>query len=595
MSIKNLYPTIKPSLLLDFAKTKRLDPRITFARASTATCYDGKTVAKAEENLLTYSQEFDNAIWIKLHCSVTANTDVAPNGTTTAETVTSSSTSFPFLYKNAFPIVSGNAYTLSIYAKAGTVGYLILDVGKPADSYVWFNLSTGAVGTQSGATGTSVSVGNGWYRFSATATATASTTANMAVCLSDVDGAQTIASGKTALIWGAQVEQRSSVTAYTPTTTQPITNYIPVLQTVSANTARFDHDPVTSESKGLLIEEQRTSLLPYSEDFSYWGATNSTVQSNIIVAPDGTMTGDKLVPNTAQDYTFVGKTYMISATTYTFSVYAKAGEYSRMSFWEGNVTAYFATFDLLTGTVVRVNGPTTAKIENAGNGWYRCSMTASYNAINAWWIIKPLDGSTTSPFDATRLGDGYSGVYIWGAQLEAGAFPTSYIKTEASQVTRAADAASITGTNFSSWYNQDEGTIFVNGIKSQTVSGNPAFCAIGDGGFNNRISLGFNSNGTLAALVSNLSNIEYYQSTTARQDDGLIKLMAFGYKFNDTNWYLDGVDIGSNDSITTIPSAVHSLFIGRLTGSGGYLNGTIKKIAYYPERLTNSQLENLTK
>ena len=80
MSISSLYPTTRPSLVLDFANTKQLDPRITFARPTTATYYDGKTVAKAEENLLKYSQEFNNAAWTKQNATVTANSIAAPDG-----------------------------------------------------------------------------------------------------------------------------------------------------------------------------------------------------------------------------------------------------------------------------------------------------------------------------------------------------------------------------------------------------------------------------------------------------------------------------------------------------------------------------------
>lgn len=88
MSIQNNFPNIKPTLLLDFANTKRLDPRITFTRNSPATYYDGKTVAKAEENLLLYSQEFDNAAWVKVRSVVTTNTSLAPDNTLTSDTLT---------------------------------------------------------------------------------------------------------------------------------------------------------------------------------------------------------------------------------------------------------------------------------------------------------------------------------------------------------------------------------------------------------------------------------------------------------------------------------------------------------------------------
>ena len=91
MTIQQNYPSTKPALLLDFANTKKLDPRITFTRASTATYYDGKTNAKAEENLLVRSQEFDNAIWAKTTTTVTTNSFVAPDTTASARSPTAQS------------------------------------------------------------------------------------------------------------------------------------------------------------------------------------------------------------------------------------------------------------------------------------------------------------------------------------------------------------------------------------------------------------------------------------------------------------------------------------------------------------------------
>jgi hypothetical protein len=87
MSISQNYGNTNPSLLLNFAAVKKLDPRITYARASEARYYDGKTVAKAEENLFLYSQDFDSAAWPKTSATVTANSTTAPDGTATADTV----------------------------------------------------------------------------------------------------------------------------------------------------------------------------------------------------------------------------------------------------------------------------------------------------------------------------------------------------------------------------------------------------------------------------------------------------------------------------------------------------------------------------
>jgi hypothetical protein len=118
MSIKASFPDIKPSLMLDFANTKRLDPRITFTRATTATYYDGQTVAKAEENLMEYSQEFDrNAGWSKSRASIVADDTTAPDGTLTADKFIPNTESNRHHCREFF--TAGFLYAISIFAKAG--------------------------------------------------------------------------------------------------------------------------------------------------------------------------------------------------------------------------------------------------------------------------------------------------------------------------------------------------------------------------------------------------------------------------------------------------------------------------------------------
>jgi hypothetical protein len=141
MSIQNNFPAIKPTLLLDFANTKQLDPRVTFTRASTGTFY-GTQTAMAEQNLLLRSQEFDNAEWTKGAVSVTGNTSTAPDGTTTAETLTADGTTASHFIANATPEGTG-AKTISIFAKSGTGNFLQIAVGGSADPYANFDLSGG--------------------------------------------------------------------------------------------------------------------------------------------------------------------------------------------------------------------------------------------------------------------------------------------------------------------------------------------------------------------------------------------------------------------------------------------------------------------
>jgi hypothetical protein len=245
-----------------------------------------------------------------------------------------------------------------------------------------------------------------------------------------------------------------------------------VLLTAAAGQARFDHNPNTGESLGLLVEEQRSNLLTYSEQFNdvSWIKNDSTITANIIVAPDGTLTGEKLVENTANAQHIARKNVsgLSSGATVTISVYAKAAERTSVFLYINETTTSTnrveAIYNLLTGVVTNTGNFGTftgasANITLVGNGWYRLSLTGVItNLTSAQFRIGTYDGSAFA-----YTGDGYSGLYIWGAQLEAGAFATSYIPTVASTITRNADIAIMTGTNFSSWYNASEGTLYLEG------------------------------------------------------------------------------------------------------------------------------------
>jgi hypothetical protein len=580
--------SVRPSLLLDFANTKALDPRITFARASTARFYDGKTVAKAEENLLTFSQEFDNAAWTKTNATVTANTTTAPDGTSTAEKLVSTSASIgPDVRRTpGVSITSGTVFTASFFAKAGEVSLVAINNFDTASRTTYFNLATGTVGTvAAGSTATITDVGNGWYRCTTTRTAAAVTTLGFTIQAQTTEGTWSQTIGDGLFLWGAQLEQRSSVTAYTPTTTQPITNYVPVLQSAANNVARFDHNPVTGESLGLLIEEQRTNLLVRSEEFdnASWTRFAVTVTPNTVVAPDGTLTADKLVENTSNALHRVTQ-QSFSAGTYTLTVYAKAAESTR---FELVTTPVDVGFDLSNGTILFGTGGSIAAV---GNGWYRCSVTFTVAVTHGIGY-----GLLNSSNQRTYTGDGYSGIYIWGAQLEAGAFPTSYIPTVATQVTRSADRASM--NNIGSLLNIAEGTLYVSGIAPPGLqpSGNSfGFAVLSDGTSNNRARLvrngldtnsffGVTSNGATQASITMgaLSNNSLFKAAGA-------------YKTNDFATSLNGSSVGV-DTLGATVTALNTLDIGHQGGTGlTETNSCISKIAYYPLRLTNAQLQALT-
>jgi len=603
MSLSNNFPAVRPTLLLDFAAARRLDPRITFVRATTATYYDGVTKALAEQNYLLYSQEFNQGgNWLPVALTVTANTTVAPDGTTTADTLTAQAGSNRH-YLNAAGsavVTVGTTITLSVFARAGTNSFMqIYSENSLADRYANFNLTLGTV-TATGASATSsiTAVGSGWYRCTVTYTTISTANGNMAI---DIIPDGTFARGgtwtavgtETVVVWGAQYEQRSTMTAYTPTTTAFVSNYIPVLVTASAGTARFDFNPVTEVSLGLLIEEARTNQLLYSADFSNaaWTKAASSITSNTIVAPDGTISGDKLVENATTNFHYVVPALAITVSagvSITVSVFAKQGERTGVGIFPYS-SAAGARFNLADGTVFGTDAGVTATITAVGNGWYRCSATIVAPATLATpWILTLLSGSTN------YTGDGYSGIYIWGAQLEVGSFSTSYIATTNGSQPRNADSATMTGTNFSSWYSNSQGTLFGQASSSTntSTSGNPVAVASLGTTTNNRIQIRFVSSVTAFAPRLVASGVSILSTGGGITTQNVQYKMAVAYQSGNTVAYGTGALLESNASLFTLAD-VTSMDIGSGNTSDP-LNGRIQKIAYYDVRLPDAQLQALT-
>jgi hypothetical protein len=622
MTIKSNFPEIRPSLNLDFANTRALDPRITFTRTTTATYYDGKTTAKAEENLLLYSQAVDNAIWnaTPFVGTITADNETAPDGTTTADTLEDNATnsSHRLLYASSSTQIPGSTtFTLSVFLKKGTHDYAYIGFrdGSTTNRYIAaaFDLDLGTAGDTFNPGGgtlvgsTITSVGNGWYRCSVTGALSGTTnstpnviigmtTAATGISLGGFLANSYIGTGTTLYVWGAQLEQRSAVSSYTPTTTQPITNYIPVLQTAASGVARFDHNPTTGESLGLLVEEQRTNLMLRSEDFSTsWTNSNSTEDTNVIVSPAGTLTGDKIVEDTSSNVhnVFQNLTTVIG-TSYAFSVYAKrAGRDLQMLFGFNDVTDNpYANFDLSTGVVSQTNGTITAAIQNVGNGWYRCSVVVTSAVTTNFTCALGLINSTTATRDPSYTGDGYSGIYIWGAQLEAGAFPTSYIATTSASVTRNADAASMTGTNFSSWYRADEGSVYCE-FQTALPSSILGVWSINNSGSTNKWDLRSQA-GLMRVTAATNANSDGFNQLASSFSANTFYKVASGLSLNSLSSSLDGAST-VNDTSVSIPVGLNQLQLGNLDGGTSYpLRGTIRKLAFYPFRLTNEQLQALT-
>lgn len=434
------YPSIRPTLNLDFLYNKTLDPRVNFSRSTTAMYYDGKTTSKAEDNQVSYSQDFSQSSWVKGNVTATGGF-VAPDGTSTATSIiTSAVTSQIYLSQNTL----NTGQTMSVYLKYNGNQYVSVnpnDNGRNAN----FDLVNNVISASTGVTASMTSVGNGWYRCVITTNSTAFN--GVYIWPLGTTSASAVGNGTTGVyVWGAQLENNSSATAYTPTTASIITNYIPTLMTAPINVPRFDCDPVTGKSLGLLIEESRTNLLGYSQDFTNvaWPKVNSTIIPTYIIAPNGTLTGQKYINNSGSATTLIAQTVTFAATSNnTFSVYAKAGEVNQFYLQFSSVYVAggpAAFFNLSTGTVGSVTAGFTAAIVPVGNGWYKCSIsgTTTISVPTACNVFIANNSFT---------GNGYSGFYIWGAQVEQGTSATSYIPTTTTAITRTADSASINVSN----------------------------------------------------------------------------------------------------------------------------------------------------
>jgi len=608
-------PGLSPKLDLRFALDKSLTayrgPTPSFSRASTGSYFDGSGVLRyASINLQSYSEDFSNAYWTKANSSVLTDQTASPDGKNTADKlVENSSTAFHQIYNTGFSTTSGNPATISVYVKtAGRQFVQFYISSNMGNGYANFDIVNGALGTVSGTgiTATITSVGNGWFRISASQSSCTTGTAYFqlgTILTSASTQAQAhLGDGVSGVfIWGAQGELSSTVGTYCPTTS-------------SANSApRFDHtfNGTSWVSRGLLVEEQRTNSAQYSEDFTnaYWTKAGLSVSGNNANAPDGNLTADKFVETAANSqHTLYNSGFSVTTgTAYIISFFAKAAGRNFIQFPLADVMTGVGSngrvnFDLSTGTIGQVVGTNlTAEIIDVGNGWYRCVVKLSSAASNGTGYLQfNLVNSATATPGQAYLGDGTSGVLVWGIQLEAGsAFATSYIPSLSnSSTTRSADVCQITGTNFSDLWNAAEGTFACEVVPNGSgVIGNQGIFTANSGTFANvigQIKNIQNTDGDYGAFVriSN-TNVVLFSRPAGSMQAGLLSKAAFGYKQNDFADSLNGA-APLTDFSGTVP-AVNQMTIGDFHPNAGTIfNGHIARLRYYRKRLPNATLQQLS-
>jgi hypothetical protein len=336
----------------------------------------------------------------------------------------------------------------------------------------------------------------------------------------------------------------------------------------------------------LLIEEGRTNLLLRSQDFSTsWPKVAVSVTANSTTAPDGTLTADTLTATSTGvfRYTFQDIT-LTNGVTYTLTAYLKY-KTARYVWLLGETSGdAFAIFDLLTGTVGNATAGVTRSIEPVGNGWYRCTATFTVSsATSTQQIGFGLSDTNTAVFPPATAG---IDTFIWGAQLEAGSFPTSYIPTTTGTAVRSADVCSITGGNFNNFYNQSEGTVDISA--STANAGNAVMLfAFSDGTTNNFTQ---SLPGTSSLVVNTLSSIQA-NLNAGNFTNNVVSRLAIAFKLNDFAVTRNGGTVFT-DNVGTLPT-VNQIGIGSRI-STVQLNGHIQYLRYYKKRLPNAKLQALT-
>jgi hypothetical protein len=558
---------------------------LVFSRASSATrVASNGLIEKVRTNLVLQSQTFDNAAWTKTNVTVTANAAISPDGYTNADKIIpSTDVSKKTINQSNIFTADGQKRTWSIYVKGDGYRYITLGEASITDNTLIFDTTNG-VYTQSAINIyfteilTPVNMGNGWWRIGYTTDLNSAFYDNFTINVTNAStGVPASFAGdgtSGVLLFGAQVELGDIATDYIVTTTAAV-SVGPV-----SGLPRLDY--LNSSCPRLLLEPQRTNLATFSEQFdnAAWTTQEITVTANAGIAPDGTQSADKIIPTAVTGTHQILSAALVSSSQCAFGVFAKADGYNTIDMLDRASASNGARFNVLNGTVEQIFGSATATITPYGNGWYRCVVVATTTGVR--FYVPTAAGNFT--------GNGTSGVLFWGAQLEAGAYATSYIPTTTAAVTRLADAASKTG--ISSLIGQTEGSIFVD-FNVITLLAAPSTLEVipvevSDGTAGNKIYISV-FQGSLYLVLLNSGTAQVVLNLGAIPT-GRFKVGAT-YINNDVRAFLNGSFISSDTSVT-IP-ALTSINVGSFTGLQPQAN-SINSISLFKTRLTNAQMAELT-
>jgi len=588
MSYSNSFPTQRPTLNLDFANSGKLDSRISYARSSTGTALSSERHLSSE-NLI--SQSADLGSWSEASSAfttITSNATAAPDGTTTAAQITGlTGTNKKGIY---YPISASTGSNTGIfYVKPNGHEYVQIMFGGATTIYQNFHLSgSGTLGNGTNDAASIDKMGD-WYRITITSSSLSIATNYYLVMVDSNTAARYEDSTSTSSIfaWGANFSSTNQK-VFNSTTTQIHREYAPTLKTYAANEPRFEYT-ADGESEGLLIEAQATNKATYSEDFTnaVYNKYRATIEPASAIAPDGTLTAsflreDATASNTHYFNTVTNTGLSVGTTKYAVSIFVKAAGRSRINMYDNNQSAPgTTTFDLSSGTVVTGDG----SIQNCGNGWFRCTIipTCDYSATSAVYIL--LDnGSGTS-----YTGNSYSGILVWGYQLETGvSASSSYIKSNSgSSTTRSADSCSVDLDGILA--DGQDVTLYAEGdFGDPAVKASNRIAVILQQDSGNYINL-YNGSGYSGTGYINYGGVS--QADWSGVTTGEFKA-AVSAKPNSFNYAANGI-AGAEDTSGTVPN-YNSLHLGEWYAGTLQLDGTLKRVTLYGQALSSTELAALT-
>ena len=361
-----------------------------------------------------------------------------------------------------------------------------------------------------------------------------------------------------------------------------------LIETVGSNVPRIDY--TDGGCPKLLLEPQSTNLITYSEAFdnAYWIKTRSSITSNSVTAPNGTLTAYKLVDNTVDEaHRFISTGFSTTSVNYTASIFVKKDEikYAYLRVNDSGGTYISGTFDLQDGIVTQEeNGDLS--IENFGNGWYRIIGTATSNANGLSYL--ELRTSKT-PIYSNYIGNGSDGLYIWGAQLEQGSYATSYIPTSGSAVTRLADVCNNGGNE--QVINSTEGVLYFEGSALADGSVDKRIY-IDDGTMNNYVAIGYSrfAGNIISEIISGgvLQTVNW-GATGVNQTNN--NKFALSWGSGTMKFYVNGTQ--TNTESVTSPTGLNVLEFNTSINTL-FMEANVKDVRVYNTTLTDAELQALT-